>query len=117
MNITSEKDINGHAAKALREKAGMTQKAFWNSLGLTQSGGSRYEQGHPIPRPVRILIFTMYVSGLKVDASTKEGVDGLSRLAQLQASEVARESERIGAKIMDAMQHVRKAATILSALD
>lgn len=117
MNVTSEKDITGQVAKALREQAGMTQKSFWNSLGLTQSGGSRYEQGHPLPRPIRILIYTMYVAGLRVDASSKDGVDRLSRLSQLQASEIASNREKIGAKIMDAMQHIKKASNILSALD
>lgn len=114
--IASEKEINGAAAKALREDAGMTQKEFWNSMGLTQSGGSRYEQGHRIPRPIRILIYTMYVAGIKVDATSKGGTDQLIRLAQLQASETSEQSGKVGARIMEAMTHVRKAANILSAL-
>ena len=114
--IASEKDINGAAAKALREEAGLTQKAFWNSMGLTQSGGSKYEQNNRIPRPIRILIYTMYVAGIKVDATSKSGTEQLVRLAQLQASETSQKSSEVGAKIMQAMSHARKAANILSAL-
>lgn len=117
MNIASEKDINGAAAKALREQAGLTQKAFWNAMGITQSGGSRYEQVQTIPRPVRILIYAMYVAGIRIDASTKPGTDHLLKLAQLQASEMSENSEAIGAKIIDAMKHVRKASNILAALE
>ena len=85
-------------------------------MGLTQSGGSRYEQGQRVPRPIRILIYTMYVAGIQVDATSKDGIDRLFRLAQLQASETSESSTIIGAQIMDAMKHVKKAASILAAL-
>lgn len=116
MIVSTEKEITGEVAKALRERGGLTQKAFWNSIGITQSGGSRYEQVKLIPKPVRILIYTMYVAGIRVDASSKAGADGLLKLAQLQASETSESSKEIGAKVLDAMKHVKKAASILTAL-
>lgn len=44
----------------LRNKLGITQAAFWNNLGLTQSGGSRYENSQPLPVPTAILIKLVY---------------------------------------------------------
>lgn len=32
------------------------QSAFWAPLGITQSGGSRYENSRDIPTPVAMLI-------------------------------------------------------------
>ena len=39
-----------------RKKLGMNQLAFWSGLGVTQSGGSRYETGRNLPRPVALLL-------------------------------------------------------------
>jgi len=117
MIVTTEKEITGEVARALREQSGLTQKAFWTAMGITQSGGSRYEQVQFIPRPVRILIYTMYVAGIRVDASSKAGTEHLVKLARLQASEASESKQAIGAKIMDAMTHARKASKILAALE
>lgn len=40
----------------LRRKVGINQSRFWSRLGVTQSGGSRYETGRPMPKPVRMLM-------------------------------------------------------------
>lgn len=50
------KPITGQAAKAMRLKAGLNQADFWNPLGVTQSGASRYETGRKIPKPVQELL-------------------------------------------------------------
>lgn len=39
-----------------RKKLGVNQHAFWSGLGVTQSGGSRYETGRNIPQPVALLL-------------------------------------------------------------
>ena len=41
---------------AARQKLGINQTKFWSRVGVTQSGGSRYESGRNIPRPVQILL-------------------------------------------------------------
>lgn len=46
--------------KALRKKIGMVQTEFWAPLGVTQSGGSRYEAGRNIPRSVQLLLAIAY---------------------------------------------------------
>ena len=45
---------------AVRKKRGLNQTQFWQKLGVTQSGGSRYESGRNIPRPVKILMAVSY---------------------------------------------------------
>ena len=45
-----------------RKKIGVNQQTFWSPLGVTQSGGSRYESGRNLPRPVALLVI-MRASG------------------------------------------------------
>ncbi|MDR0587927.1 MAG: hypothetical protein LBG61_02995 [Burkholderiales bacterium] len=41
----------------------LNQSDFWKRLGVTQSGGSRYESGlRPIPKPIQMLITIAYGS-------------------------------------------------------
>ena len=49
--------------KTLRTKLRMNQTEFWSRIGVTQSGGSRYESGRNIPRPVQILLAAKYGKG------------------------------------------------------
>ena len=49
-------------ARVMREKAGVNQSGFWNPVGVTQSGGSRYESGRTISTPVRLLLALRYGS-------------------------------------------------------
>ena len=39
-----------------RRSTGLNQSDFWSSLGVTQSGGSRYESGRGLPKPVALLL-------------------------------------------------------------
>jgi predicted transcriptional regulator len=45
----------------IRKKLGINQMDFWSRLGVTQSGGSRYESGRAMPKPVRELLRLVYV--------------------------------------------------------
>lgn len=56
--------IDGAYCKALRDKLRLNQSEFWDIVGVTQSGGSRYESGRLLPRPVRRLVWLVYVRGL-----------------------------------------------------
>lgn len=44
--------------RALKERIGRSenQATFWRRLGVTQSGGSRYESGRNPPKAVRMLM-------------------------------------------------------------
>ena len=50
----SKFDLNNLAS--YRHGLGLNQQAFWKPLGLTQSGGSRYEGSRNIPMPAAILL-------------------------------------------------------------
>jgi DNA-binding transcriptional regulator YiaG len=39
-----------------RHKLGLNQSAFWSELGVTQSGGSHYESGRNLPKPMALLL-------------------------------------------------------------
>ena len=56
--------IDGATAIKHRNMVGMNQAEFWSPLGVTQSGGSRYESGRNIPAPVQRLYFLTYVVGI-----------------------------------------------------
>ena len=61
--------------KAMRRETGLNQHDFWWPIGVTQSGGSRYERGRFMPRPVRDLLNLVYVE--KVDVEKITGSDQL----------------------------------------
>jgi transcriptional regulator with XRE-family HTH domain len=47
--------------RTLRRQLGLSQSDFWDQLGVTQSGGSRYESGRAMPKPVRKLLGAIYL--------------------------------------------------------
>lgn len=49
-----------------RKKEDLNQKDFWIRYGVTQSGGSRYESGRNIPKPLSILLW-LHRSGKVTD--------------------------------------------------
>lgn len=50
----------GEAANVLRKKLGMNQADFWAKIRITQSGGSRYENGRNVPKAVLLLLHLTY---------------------------------------------------------
>ncbi len=42
--------------REIRRKLGLNQQEFWSRIGVTQSGGSRYESGRNMPKPVAELV-------------------------------------------------------------
>jgi DNA-binding transcriptional regulator YiaG len=49
-----------------RKKVNLNQLDFWKRYGVTQSGGSRYESGRNIPKPLKILLW-LHQSGKVTD--------------------------------------------------
>ena len=43
-----------------RNALGLNQSEFWSRIGVTQSGGSRYETGRKMPKPVAMLFELVY---------------------------------------------------------
>lgn len=46
--------------RAFRKKHDIKQLEFWHRIGVTQSAGSRYENGRNLPDPVRLLLHLAY---------------------------------------------------------
>ena len=48
----------------LRQRLGLNQQEFWAAVGVTQSGGSRYESGRDMPKPVCELVRLVHIEGI-----------------------------------------------------
>jgi len=48
-------------ARKLRTSPGLNQTEFWGRIGVTRSGGSRYENGRSMPGAVRKLLGIVYL--------------------------------------------------------
>ena len=59
----------------IRRKLGLNQQEFWTQIGVTQSGGSRYESGRNMPKPVRELLRLVHVEQLDLTRVRKEDFD------------------------------------------
>lgn len=53
---------------AYRKSRLENQSEFWSRFGVTQSGGSRYESGRGLPKPVALLV-QAFADGLIDDAA------------------------------------------------
>ena len=53
--------------REIRRKLGLNQQQFWPLIGVTQSGGSRYESGRRMPAPVRELLRIVHVEGIPLN--------------------------------------------------
>lgn len=47
--------------REVRQKLNMNQQEFWSKVGVTQSGGSRYESGREMPKAVRELVRLVHI--------------------------------------------------------
>ncbi|NLR76773.1 helix-turn-helix domain-containing protein [Leeia aquatica] len=56
----------------IRKKLGQNQEEFWTRIGVTQSGGSRYESGRNMPKPVRELLRLVHVEHLDLTKVRRE---------------------------------------------
>ena len=66
--------------KEIRQKLGLNQQEFWTKIGVTQSGGSRYESGRSMPKPVRELLRLVHVEKLDLSKVKKEDFDVIEYL-------------------------------------
>ncbi|MEY3202046.1 MAG: hypothetical protein RIR70_1596 [Pseudomonadota bacterium] len=66
------KTIEKMDVKEIRSKLGMNQSEFWSKIGVTQSGGSRYESGRNIPRPVQALLRLVHIEHVDISKLRKD---------------------------------------------
>jgi transcriptional regulator with XRE-family HTH domain len=62
MKLT-ERSLN---PRQIRHRLGLNQQEFWGRIGVTQSGGSRYESGRSMPKPVKELLRLVHVDQIDV---------------------------------------------------
>ena len=70
--------------RAIRQRLGLNQQDFWGQIGVTQSGGSRYESGREMPKPVRELLRLVHVDRLNLRNVTRNDLLMIAYLKKLQ---------------------------------
>ena len=88
--------------REMRHKLGMNQAHFWSPLGVTQSGGSRYESGRNMPKPVQFLLRLVHIEHVDIQNVKKEDLDVIEYLK-------ANNAELLK-KIKEQMKAAKKAA-------
>ncbi len=58
--------------REIRRRLGLNQQQFWSKIGVTQSGGSRYESGRNMPKPVRELLRLVHVEQIDIQRLKRE---------------------------------------------
>ena len=71
--MAKTKKLNVSKISADRKKQGINQKDFWKQYGVTQSGGSRYESGRNVSKPLAVLM-RLHRSGKITDKDLAEAV-------------------------------------------
>ena len=78
--MNSTKTIDKTDPREIRRKLGLNQQQFWSKIGVTQSGGSRYESGRNMPRPVRELLRLVHVEQIDIQRVKREDMDVIEYL-------------------------------------
>jgi DNA-binding transcriptional regulator YiaG len=71
--MARKKKLDAFDIVAARKKQNLNQTEFWARYGVTQSGGSRYEAGRNIPKPLAILML-LHRSGKLTDKTLAEAL-------------------------------------------
>ena len=71
--------------REIRQRLGMNQQQFWTQIGVTQSGGSRYEAGRSMPKPVRELLRLVHIEQVDLSRVKKEDFEIIEYLKTQQA--------------------------------
>ncbi|EGV36783.1 helix-turn-helix domain-containing protein [Neisseria weaveri] len=68
--------------REIRKQLGLNQMDFWSKIGVTQSGGSRYESGRNMPKPVRELLRLVHIEQIDLSKVSREDLIVASLLKQ-----------------------------------
>ena len=66
--------------RIIRRRLNLNQQEFWSRVGVTQSGGSRYESGRNMPKPVRELLRLVHVERIDLGRVKKEDFEIIDHL-------------------------------------
>jgi len=78
--MSNVKAVEKIDAREIRRKLGLNQQQFWSKLGVTQSGGSRYESGRNMPKPVRELLRLVHVEQVDIQTIKREDIEVIEYL-------------------------------------
>ena len=68
--------------RQVRSRLHLNQQEFWARIGVTQSGGSRYESGRRMPKPVRELLRIVHIEGIDLSAAKRDDLEVAALLKQ-----------------------------------
>lgn len=68
--------------REIRRQLGLNQLDFWKRVGVTQSGGSRYESGRNMPKPVRELVRLVHVEQIDLAKINRDDLVMVSYLKE-----------------------------------
>ena len=84
--MNSSKVLDKTEPREIRRKLGLNQQQFWSKIGVTQSGGSRYESGRNMPKPVRELLRLVHVEQIDIQRIKREDIDVIEYLKSEEAN-------------------------------
>jgi transcriptional regulator with XRE-family HTH domain len=91
----------------IRLRLGLNQQEFWTKIGVTQSGGSRYESGRDMPKPVRELLRLVHVERVDLSKVKKEDFEVIEylKVSQPDLYRKLRKAARDSARKVDIVSH------------
>ncbi|QEL65511.1 hypothetical protein OTERR_20350 [Oryzomicrobium terrae] len=78
--MSNVKAIENFDPREIRRKLGLNQQQFWSKIGVTQSGGSRYESGRNMPKPVKELLRLVHVEQVDIQRVKREDIEVIDYL-------------------------------------
>lgn len=82
--MSNVKAIENLDPREIRRKLGLNQQQFWSKIGVTQSGGSRYESGRNMPKPVKELLRLVHVEQVDIQRVKREDVEVIEYLRRFE---------------------------------
>ncbi|MDR1648281.1 MAG: transcriptional regulator [Zoogloeaceae bacterium] len=80
--MSTEKAQESIIPRDIRHRLGLNQREFWSQVGVTQSGGSRYESGRTMPKPVRELLRLVHVEQIDIQRIRHEDLEVIEYLKE-----------------------------------
>lgn len=101
--------------REVRQQLGLNQQEFWSRIGVTQSGGSRYESGRNMPRPVRELLRVVHVEQIDLGRINREDYQIIQHLREervelyetLRAAAAAHDEEDLPVRHQSSHSHLQ----------
>ena len=73
-------DAVGIDPRQIRLRLGLSQEEFWTRIGVTQSGGSRYESGRRLSKPVRELLRIVHIEQIDLSRINRKDLKAVEFL-------------------------------------